>query len=753
MRSGKKEGMLRKARVRRAVKLWALPALAAIVGLILRLRHGYAPVDILLDWVGALPDLATPRREIPSRYPAVYEALSWVAAPLLFAVLAAMLVRLLKWTGLLDRFFPDPPSFVFADLDAERAAASRLMGGLVPPFVGRDDELAELVDLLASASRGAAFQWRSVTGPSGLGKSRLAIEWLAQAQARKWDVGVMDPEDSELLLEWRARKPTALVIDEAQTQWSGELERALVRLRDGAHRRRPVRVLVVAQAAPYRAGTAPDGLDAEEAAPPLALAPLWDDDVARLADALGAGERGETIAEASGGNPLAAALMISAGEADSLPGALAHWVYRLIPELRREDPELDVDLVLGICLSVIGGPVDRDIAGILWPGFRTTPLLRLTGESDRAALSRHIAPLRPDMLGDALALAVLPHLPTPLFDAMVDRLLALNPDRVEAFLGRCWAAISRSGTLSPSELEPPERIAAMQARFDAAWLDRRDEQQARAEVVRIAMAEEGLTPQQWDDLTGELLHLIECRPFSVAIRVEEARAAANAITYYGRAGADGQARAFDRLEAWGDRLTALAADAVLGRDPRIRRAEAMAVAIAIDDYGRAGAGAQAGAFERLEAWGSRLTALTTDAVLGRDAAIRREEARAIVNAVAVYGQAGAAGHTEAFARLEAWGDRLKSLLADTVLGCDATIRFEGAKAAKNAIGDYGQAGVAGRPGAFERLETWGDQLAVLAAGAVSDREPEIQQMQARGIVNAIYFYGKAGVAGRTGAIG
>ena len=58
----------------------------------------------------------------------------------------------------------------------------------IAPFVGRDAELAALAALLDAAAAGRP-QLAVVTGPAGIGKSRLADELVRTARARGWCVG------------------------------------------------------------------------------------------------------------------------------------------------------------------------------------------------------------------------------------------------------------------------------------------------------------------------------------------------------------------------------------------------------------------------------------------------------------------------------------------------------------------------------------------------------------------------------------
>jgi len=119
----------------------------------------------------------------------------------------------------------------------------------------------------------------------------------------------------------------------------------------------------------------------------------------------------------------------------------------------------------------------------------------------------------------------------------------------------------------------------------------------------------------------------------------------------------------------------------------------------------------------------------------------------MVNAIGDYGRVGAAGHAGAFERLEQWGIRLAELVANADMGRDLLIRLEETKAIANAINYYGEAGVVGQAGAFERLEQWGSRLAGLAAGAGLSHDPEIRQLEAMIARVTIQHYRNAGMRG------
>lgn len=84
-------------------------------------------------------------------------------------------------------------------------------------LVGRDTELKRLEDFI---QRPEAFIWQVLYGQHGVGKSRLAKEWLIQLQSQnpQWIVGFAPDEISELyqLLNCCPSQATALVIDNAE---------------------------------------------------------------------------------------------------------------------------------------------------------------------------------------------------------------------------------------------------------------------------------------------------------------------------------------------------------------------------------------------------------------------------------------------------------------------------------------------------------------------------------------------------------
>ena len=234
---------------------------------------------------------------------------------------------------------------------------------------------------------------------------------------------------------------------------------------------------------------------------------------------------------------------------------------------------------------------------------------------------------------------------------------------------------------------------------------------------------------------------------------QEANAAVNAIYSYGKAGAAGDARAFAHLERWEERLDRIAAIPQFAEDQKIRLQEAKAAVNAILCYGKAGAAGDRQAFANLERWGERLDRLAAIPQFAEDQEIRLQEAKAAVNAISYYGKAGGAGDAKAFAHLERWEERLDRIAAIPQFAEDQKIHLEEAKAAVNAINGYGEAGAAGDARAFAHLERWSQRLDRLAAIPQFAEDQEIRQHEARAAVSAIFFYGRAGAAGDVQAFG
>jgi hypothetical protein len=96
--------------------------------------------------------------------------------------------------------------------------------------VGRDVEIAELTAFLDTDK---PFAWWVWTGPAGVGKSRLAVEFARQASGA-WKAGFLHEPGQELLGDLRPAVPTLVIIDYAASR-SSWLSDALFRLSQREH--------------------------------------------------------------------------------------------------------------------------------------------------------------------------------------------------------------------------------------------------------------------------------------------------------------------------------------------------------------------------------------------------------------------------------------------------------------------------------------------------------------------------------------
>ncbi len=100
-------------------------------------------------------------------------------------------------------------------------------------FIQREEEMNRLWDFLIGKS-GRKFTWWMVTGPGGIGKSRLALELCLQARLANWYAGVLEQRQIAGFnwSQWYPQRKTLIVIENAGSQLDlvekliGELSRA-----------------------------------------------------------------------------------------------------------------------------------------------------------------------------------------------------------------------------------------------------------------------------------------------------------------------------------------------------------------------------------------------------------------------------------------------------------------------------------------------------------------------------------------------
>jgi hypothetical protein len=102
-------------------------------------------------------------------------ALSIATFPIFLAAFASTPGRYL-----LARVIPDPPSFLSTQLENKKAHELSPFSPAIK-FTGRHEDF-EALQSFAGGAPGFVF-W-SIYGPSGVGKTRLAVEWLKHLAAR-----------------------------------------------------------------------------------------------------------------------------------------------------------------------------------------------------------------------------------------------------------------------------------------------------------------------------------------------------------------------------------------------------------------------------------------------------------------------------------------------------------------------------------------------------------------------------------------
>ena len=702
-------------------KHWGLPLLAAVAALFATAFLDYRPLAALfnLAQVVLLATVNSSETELIAGHPILQRLLDWIAAPAVWFVLTLGFVSLPPIRYFINYILPDPPAFVFGDLDEQRRRSKILIERSVTDFIGRQKELKLLHTLLDRNALTSPFRWRVLLGPSGIGKTRLAIEWLASAQAEGWDVGIVDPKDYSQLADWKPRRPTALVIDEALWRWGKGLAAAMLALGDGASARRPLRLVLLDQMIPniiLPDGAEQERLDRSQLDPPLILGRMEEEDVRALVDRHAAPVTVvDRIVEESAGRPRAAIILANIPDAVTYAEALHRWADLLVPELTDDSTTPTLGLSVPLIFAALVGPVSADLVrqhiGEYYPG----PLLRFFDNVSREDLERELPELLPDDLAQELALRLLPKLDPPGRNAIIATMLSQASGRIEASLAAIWRGRPDLGRPNRDSVAA-STLRQLQDSFDKIYPER---VLALVEQLDLLVDEvrEATTPRDLEVALAALVSVTDARPFDPAIRLYEASGVVSAINVYG------DAQRWNDLERWGKRLIALAEDERFSADPAIRLEEAMSAINAISVYG------WAQRWNDLERWGERLIALAEDERFSADPAIRLEEAKGAVNAINHYGDA------QRWGDFQRWGKRLIGLVEDERFASDPAIRLCEAINVVNAISVYGQVRY------WNDLERWGNRLIALVEDDRFANDPAIRVEEAASAGNAILYYG------------
>lgn len=114
----------------------------------------------------------------------------------------------------LARLWPDYPDVLSPHLERDDADP---LGPYEKgqSYVGRGALMNRLIGAVKDSEPG--FKWLQVAGASGVGKTRLGLEWLRALRTRQWEIGVLRPGATAEQLENAIfrRRPWAILIDDA----------------------------------------------------------------------------------------------------------------------------------------------------------------------------------------------------------------------------------------------------------------------------------------------------------------------------------------------------------------------------------------------------------------------------------------------------------------------------------------------------------------------------------------------------------
>jgi hypothetical protein len=673
---------------RARIKDWVLPLVGAGVGLFLEVAFNWRPIVAVKH---VFEGIVAVGASFFGSHAATKgsQMLYGFAGPITGFWLGFLAPKPLR--RLLDQIpgLRDPPPFTRIDLDAEEDRPFRHSGWTKPAFIGRDEEKAELVGW--AVEPGPPFRWRGLIGRSGTGKTRLALHWLAEMDRRRWDAGLVDPE-YPIAEGWHARRPTALVVDEAQLFWDRRLGKTLDALYAGTSEKAPLRILVLNMTEPTLESRDSEHLRIVEAmrTVSLRLTP-FDDEASRSLWREATKAQPDLADRAFDAAGLPNAIIRTAhgaleGRPTSYQAELTGNVVKMMPKLAdNAQPVLDIadcaELKI-VAFAAMAGPLDWQAARDAYGEFGRRDLRPILPDAD---LDRGIPVIAPEDLRLELLLRCLALLGEHDSLPTIQAAIRANANAVEVTLGSLWAdRAERSAALElyhnqrtanhdHAVLERAACVVRMQRLFDDLEPDRGSRAVAEAGELAALSGASGLPAAEVARITGNLDDIVDRRPFDPAIRLEEAKAAINSIAH------DGGAGEWQALERWGERLGNLVQTPPFDRDPAIRLAEAKAAVNAIAHYGGADE------WQALERWGERLGNLVRIPPFDRDPAIRLAEAEAAFNAITRYGGAGE------WQALERWGERLGILVQTPPFDRDAAIRLAEAEAAFNAIAHYGGA--------------------------------------------------------------
>lgn len=675
--------------------------IGAAAGLMAKLEFGWSPTDfvhLVLD----RPTALIFGHSIPQNVDLILNYVSGPVAGTFIAIAAAS-------TGIgrsvLSKIIPDPLDFLRSDLEQERKRTMTLMERAAPEFLGRDNEIEHLLNFATNDN--ASYRWTSVIGPTGIGKTRLAIEWLDALSRMGWDIGFVKHSTTleDRLNKWHPQKHTALVLDEAERTWGTALPRILNALGAAARSRRHVRVLVVNQVEPPAARTNDADVRAfvenAETTPPLRVAELnkvaahvlWQ-------TSGGSGLSVDDVHRQLGGRPRAILLLAHESPGTTYIEALAAWAESLVPGLADAPGEAaeftNRNLVKLLCLAALAGPLPLDAARSLTEGvFDKQPLRRFFVDT---TFELELPALEPEDLGQEILLRGLAFLDVQERRSILQTALSANAIAVENVLTALWTerperlnAIRVFNNLpaegNVAEIERAKIIVEIQRAFDQSDPERSYEilhsiEALAVQTKEIAGAPANSTPILLQNTLSSVSKLASSRSFDNNVRLQEVRAVFNATLAFATWSRDIE------VYFWASRFFALIESEQLSANLDAQRRGATVALKAIT------CSALANDFDALERWGAKLIALAGRSTFLSDYEVRECAVVAALNAVISYGNA------KLFGDLDRWVTSLISLTEARPFSDNAKLRVYEVNGIGSVVNSYGETQQ------FDEMEKW-----------------------------------------------
>jgi hypothetical protein len=367
-------------------------------------------------------------RYIPQIHDLIFVEHPGIAVAVICGVLAFKYVQKKPALWLLDRILPDPASFARSELEKDTLEDPLNWRTPNRPFVGRSTELRALV---AFAEMQGHFSVWSMYGPSGIGKSYLAAQWLKSLYRNGWDIGRLDAKlDEAAVRRWKPRAPTAFVFDDAAD--SPELWTSLGILveatQDAQHR---VCVLLVAQTpinlptylerqlAEALAATWPTAEDGS-LLPALVVSKFTEGDMSNLVKVIRGHDAPlpeiKELLHRVRGRPLYAVILAS----DATLDATAEIDRRADAVLNRINARLGVDGLKLLALAALTGPCPLELAQGTAKSIQThAQLTELFPWAPHGQLDKVVPVYEPEIEGGSLLLSMLASLSAPARDEFI----------------------------------------------------------------------------------------------------------------------------------------------------------------------------------------------------------------------------------------------------------------------------------------------------------------------------------------------